>query len=83
MPAVQHPAFPTASRVSRFAYAIRNIVAEAQKVEAAGVKVRYLNIGDPIQFGFRTPDHLMEAVIRAIRDGHQEYGSSAGLPASR
>lgn len=84
MPAVQpQPVFPTARRVSRFTYAIRNIVAEAQKAEAAGVRVRYLNIGDPIQFGFRTPDHLVEAVIKAIRDGHQEYGSSAGLPEAR
>ena len=39
-------------RVSGFSYAIRNIVAEAKKVEAAGAPVRYLNIGDPIPFGF-------------------------------
>jgi hypothetical protein len=29
------------------AYAIRNIVAEARRVEAQGTTVRYLNIGDP------------------------------------
>ena len=46
---------PVAERVSGFSYAIRNIVAEARKIEAAGRKVRYLNIGDPILFGFRTP----------------------------
>ncbi len=44
-------AIPVARRVSGFVYAIRNIVAEARKVEAAGTKVRYLNIGDPITFG--------------------------------
>ena len=48
----------TAQRVDRFTYAIRNIVVEARKVEAAGKKVRYLNIGDPNQFGFLTPPHL-------------------------
>ena len=48
----------TAGRVDRFTYAIRNIVAEARKVEAAGRTVRYLNIGDPNQFGFTTPPHL-------------------------
>jgi alanine-synthesizing transaminase len=73
----------TAARVDRFTYAIRNIVAEAQKVEAAGTRVRYLNIGDPIAFGFKTPAHLIAAVERAMRDGHNHYGPSAGIPAAR
>ncbi|HEY2150926.1 MAG TPA: aminotransferase class I/II-fold pyridoxal phosphate-dependent enzyme [Vicinamibacterales bacterium] len=73
----------TAGRVDRFTYAIRNIVAEAQKVEAAGTKVRYLNIGDPVAFGFKTPPHLVEAVANALRDGISNYGPSAGIPAAR
>jgi len=76
-------AIPTADRVHRFTYAIRHIVAEAQKVEAAGRKVRYLNIGDPVAFGFKTPDHLLDAVNRAMRDGHNTYGPSAGIPEAR
>ncbi len=44
---------PVSARVSGFSYAIRNIVAEAKKVEASGRRVRYLNIGDPIPFGFQ------------------------------
>ncbi len=56
------PPSPSRRRVSGFNYAIRNIVAEAKKVEAAGRKVRYLNIGDPITFGFETPPHMIEAV---------------------
>src|SRR5256885_8433289 len=76
-------AIPTAGRVHRFTYAIRNIVAEAQKVEAAGTRVRYLNIGDPVAFGFKTPPHLVDAVERALRDGHNNYGPSAGIPAAR
>ena len=40
-----------AKRVNSFTYAIRNIIVEAQRVEATGVRVRYLNIGDPIAFG--------------------------------
>ncbi len=59
---------PVASRIGGFVYAIRNIVTEARKVEAAGRRVRYLNIGDPITFGFETPPHLIEAVDRAMRD---------------
>jgi alanine-synthesizing transaminase len=73
----------TARRVDRFTYAIRNIVSEAKKVEAAGMRVRYLNIGDPNQFGFATPPHLIEAVARAMRDGHNGYTASAGIVEAR
>jgi len=73
----------TARRVDRFTYAIRNIVAEARKVEATGKKVRYLNIGDPNQFGFVTPPHLIEAVTRAMRDGHNGYTASPGIVEAR
>jgi alanine-synthesizing transaminase len=72
-----------AARVTGFTYAIRNIVAEAKTIEAAGREVRYLNIGDPIPFGFTTPPHLVEAVHRAMRDGHNGYTSSAGIESSR
>src|SRR4029453_12534097 len=74
---------PVASRIGGFVYAIRNIVAEARKVEAAGRKVRYLNIGDPIIFGFTTPRHLIQAVERAIRDGHNGYAPSVGIAPAR
>ena len=71
------------ARVRGFTYAIRNIVAEAKKVEATGRKVRYLNIGDPIPFGFHTPPHLIAAVEKAMRDGHNGYTSSAGVESAR
>ena len=74
---------PISQRIGRFSYAIRNIVAEAQRVEASGKRVRYLNIGDPVAFGFKTPPHLVEAVERALRDGHNGYGPSAGIAAAR
>ena len=64
-------------------YAIRNIVVEARKVEASGRTVRYLNIGDPIIFGFRTPPHMIEAVERAMRDGDNGYAPSAGILTAR
>src|SRR5712671_6844712 len=76
-------AIPVARRVSGFVYAIRNIVAEARKVEAAGRTVRYLNIGDPILFGFKTPPHMIAAVERAMRDGHNGYAPSAGILTAR
>jgi alanine-synthesizing transaminase len=74
---------PVAQRVNRISYAIRAVVAEARQVEALGRTVRYLNIGDPCAFGFRTPAPLIEAVERAMRDGHNGYGPSAGLAEAR
>jgi alanine-synthesizing transaminase len=76
-------ALPIAPRVNQFTYAIRNIVAEAQRVEATGRRVRYLNIGDPVAFGFQTPPHLIAAVEQAMRDGHNGYGPSVGLAGAR
>lgn len=70
---------PAADRVSRFSYAIRNIVGEARAVEATGRAVRYMNIGDPVAFGFQPPPHLIEAATRAMRDGHNGYLSSVGI----
>ena len=71
------------ARVRGFTYAIRNIVAEARKVEATGKTVRYLNIGDPIPFGFHTPPHLIAAVEKAMRDGHNGYTASVGVEGAR
>ncbi|MEO8680458.1 MAG: aminotransferase class I/II-fold pyridoxal phosphate-dependent enzyme [Vicinamibacterales bacterium] len=82
MPVISAP-IRTAKRVDRFTYAIRNIVVEARKVEQAGMRVRYLNIGDPNQFGFLTPPHLIEAVAKAMRDGHNGYTPSPGIAEAR
>jgi alanine-synthesizing transaminase len=76
-------AIPIAERVARFSYAIRHVVDEARKVEATGRAVRYLNIGDPVAFGFHTPPHMIEAVVRAMRDGHNGYEPSAGILPAR
>ncbi len=77
------PAIPVAGRIGGFVYAIRNIVTEARKVEAAGRNVRYLNIGDPITFGFETPPHLITAVERAMRNGQNGYAPSVGILPAR
>ncbi|HKE86243.1 MAG TPA: aminotransferase class I/II-fold pyridoxal phosphate-dependent enzyme [Vicinamibacterales bacterium] len=83
MPTKSSRPVPVAGRVNRFSYAIRNIVAAAKEVEARGQRVRYLNIGDPVAFGFKTPQHLIEAAARAMRDGHNGYVPSVGIPAAR
>jgi alanine-synthesizing transaminase len=72
-----------AARIDRFSYAIRNIVAEARAVQARGLSVRYMNIGDPVAAGFDTPPHMIEAAERAMRDGHNGYLPSAGLLEAR
>jgi alanine-synthesizing transaminase len=76
-------AVPVAHRVGGFVYAIRNIVSEAQKVEAAGGKIRPMNIGDPAAFGFDPPLRLIEAVNHAMRDGHNVYTASPGILPAR
>ena len=62
MPITNRPTISVANRVSHFSYAIRNIVDEAKNVEARGLRVRYMNVGDPVAYGFQSPPHLIEAV---------------------
>ncbi|ABK78579.1 aspartate/tyrosine/aromatic aminotransferase [Cenarchaeum symbiosum A] len=64
-------------------YAIRDVVSAAHKLEAAGRHIDYLNVGDPVQFGFQPPEHVREALSRAVMDGHNYYTSSEGLPELR
>lgn len=47
------------------------------------MKIDYLNIGDPVQFGFQPPDNVREAFVRAIRDNENYYAPSEGMPELR
>ena len=60
-------------------YAIRDIVLAARKVEQSGMDVDYLNIGDPVQFGFQPPDNVKQALINSINNGENYYSTSEGL----
>ena len=60
-------------------YAIRDIVLAARKVEQSGMKVDYLNIGDPVQFGFQPPQNVKQALINSINKGENYYSTSEGL----
>ena len=60
-------------------YAIRDIVLAARKVEQQGMSVDYLNIGDPVQFGFQPPENVKQAFIDAISNGDNFYSTSEGL----
>jgi len=64
-------------------YAIRDIVVAAKKFEQQGKKIEYLNIGDPVKYGFQPPDNVKEALINAVRNGENYYSESEGLPELR
>ncbi len=66
-------------KVAGVEYAIRDIVSEATKLEKQGKKIDYLNIGDPVQYGFQPPDNVKEALIKAIKQGENYYAPSEGL----
>ena len=70
-------------RVAGVEYAIRDIVAAARRLEDAGRSIDYLNIGDPVQYGFQPPEHVREAHVEAVRGGRNFYSDSEGLPELR
>lgn len=79
------PVFNTSQRMDRYTYEVRDILARAEAVKARGLKLRFANIGDPIQLGgFHTPRHIKEAVSHAALDPRFEgYAPSAGDPELR
>lgn len=70
-------------RVSGVEYAIRDITLSAKKLEKQGQKITYLNIGDPVAYGFQPPENVKEALIREIKKGQNFYAPSEGLPELR
>ena len=70
-------------KVAGVEYAIRDIVAAARKVQDNGMRVEYMNIGDPVQYGFQPPPNVTDAYIRAIKRGDNFYAPSEGIPELR
>jgi len=56
------------------------VLARAQALAAAGKDIINLGIGQP---DFRTPEHIVEAGVKALRDGQHGYTPANGLPALR
>lgn len=56
------------------------VLARAQKLASEGEDIINLGIGQP---DFATPDHIVEAGIKAMRDGHHGYTPANGLPQLR
>ena len=68
-----------ASRMANVRYAIRDLAVVADEVASEGHKILYLNIGDPCKYDFAPPPHMIEAVLKAMRDGHNGYADSLGI----
>jgi len=56
------------------------VLARAQKLAREGKDIINLGIGQP---DFRTPEHIVEAGVKALRDGHHGYTPANGIPALR
>jgi alanine-synthesizing transaminase len=68
------------SKSELVSYPIRDIVQEAKKLERQGTKMIYLNIGDPAPFGFRPPQHILDAAAEALKQNYSGYAPSEGDP---
>lgn len=79
MPLTQSREIACASRLEHVRYAIRDLACVAEEVTKQGHKILPLNIGDPLNFDFATPAHMIEAVHKAMRDGKNGYSHSSGV----
>jgi len=82
-PAADKPFIQIAERMQHISYAIRDMVALAQKVQATGKKVHWFNIGDPGVFGFDPPAQIKMAIAQALRFKFSGYAPSQGDPLLR
>jgi alanine-synthesizing transaminase len=71
---------PAAARLEHVRYAIRDMAVLAEQLVREGKTILPLNIGDPLNFDFQTPPHMIAAVEKAMRDGMNGYGPSLGAP---
>ena len=56
------------------------VLARAEELARSGQDIINLGIGQP---DFKTPPHIVEAAVRALRDGHHGYTPAPGIPAIR
>jgi aspartate/methionine/tyrosine aminotransferase len=56
------------------------VLVRARALEASGKEIIHLEIGEP---DFPTASNIIEAEVRALRDGWTHYGPPAGLPQLR
>jgi aminotransferase len=59
---------------------IRVVFDKARELERQGRHIIHLEIGRP---DFNTPDHIVEAAIKALKEGKHHYCPNAGIPELR
>ena len=67
------------TRAEGVEYAIRDVISKAEEVRRRGKRIIPLNIGDPVKYGFDTPQHIKDAIKKAIDRGANYYSASEGL----
>ena len=65
------PAFGRIGEENAFA-----VLARATELQRQGREIINLGIGQP---DFRTPDHIVEAAVKALHDGHHGYTPATGI----
>ncbi|MCK5740607.1 MAG: aminotransferase class I/II-fold pyridoxal phosphate-dependent enzyme, partial [Chlorobi bacterium] len=68
-----------AARTATIKYAVRDIVVLANETAKSGKEMLYLNIGDPNLFDHKTPNHLIEATYKAMKNNLNGYSASSGI----
>jgi aspartate/methionine/tyrosine aminotransferase len=61
-------------------FEVMDVLSRAHALEAAGRRVLHMEIGEP---DFTAPEPVVEAGVRALRDGLTAYTATLGLPALR
>jgi aspartate/methionine/tyrosine aminotransferase len=61
-------------------FVVMDVLARAHQLEAAGRHVIHMEIGEP---DFTATPQVVEAAVRALRDGRSAYTATLGLPALR
>ncbi len=79
MPVTQAREIAPAARLENVHYAIRDLACVTDEVARQGHRILPLNIGDPLNFDFQTPAHMIEAVHKAMREGKNGYSPSSGI----
>lgn len=75
--------FKKSAKLDNVLYDVRGpVVDEAARMEARGMHVLKLNIGNPAPFGFRTPDEIIYDMQRQLTDC-EGYSDAKGLFSAR
>ncbi len=56
------------------------VLSEANVIEKQGKKIIHLSLGQP---DFKTPNHIIDATVKALKEGHHGYVLPKGIPECR